>query len=88
MLKGKNLMLKITNRDAGNKRIRLTALDSAMSNIDDSTGAVAKVGRDVLLCLSKAAPIQGPVPHRLPIVPEVADGYGLFLADYNVNISE
>ena len=45
-------MLKITNRDAGNKRIRLTALDSAMSNIDDSVGAVAKVGREVLLCLA------------------------------------
>lgn len=45
-------MLKITNRGAGNKRIRLTALDSAMSNIDDSVGAIAKVGREVLLCLS------------------------------------
>ena len=45
-------MLKITNRGTGNKRIRLTALDSAMSNIDDSVGAVAKVGREVLLCLS------------------------------------
>ena len=52
MLKGKNLMLKITNRDAGNKRIRLTALDSAMSNIDDSVGAIAKDGRDILLCLA------------------------------------
>ena len=39
-------MLKITNRDTGSKRIRLTALDSAMSNIDDSTGAVAKDGKD------------------------------------------
>lgn len=47
-------MLKITNRGDGNKRIRLTALDSAMSNIDDSVGAVAKVGREVLLCLSPA----------------------------------
>ena len=45
-------MLKITNRGTGNKRIRLTALDSAMSNIDDSVGAVAKVGREVLLCLA------------------------------------
>ena len=45
-------MLKITNRSTGNKRIRLTALDSAMSNIDDSVGAVAKVGREVLLCLA------------------------------------
>lgn len=45
-------MLKITNRSTGNKRIRLTALDSALSNIDDSVGAVAKVGRDVLLCLA------------------------------------
>ena len=45
-------MLKITNRGTGNKRIRLTALDSAMSNIDDSVGAVAKVGRDILLCLA------------------------------------
>ena len=52
MLKGKNLMLKITNRSTGNKRIRLTALDSAMSNIDDSVGAIAKDGKDVLLCLS------------------------------------
>ena len=45
-------MLKITNRSTGNKRIRLTALDSAMSNINDSVGAVAKVGRDILLCLA------------------------------------
>lgn len=51
-------MLKITNRGTGNKRIRLTALDSAMSNIDDSVGAVAKVGREVLLCLSPA-PVGG-----------------------------
>ncbi len=58
MLKGKNLMLKITNRSTGNKRIRLTALDSAMSNIDDSVGAVAKVGREVLLCLSPT-PVDG-----------------------------
>ena len=52
MLKGKNLMLKITNRGTGNKRIRLTALDTAMSNIDDSVGAVAKDGKDVLICLA------------------------------------
>ena len=45
-------MLKITNRGTGNKRIRLTALDSAMANIDDSTGAVAKDAKDVLICLS------------------------------------
>ncbi len=45
-------MLMITNRGTGNKRIRLTALDSAMANIDDSVGAVAKVGRDILLCLA------------------------------------
>lgn len=45
-------MLKITNRGTGNKRIRLTALDTAMSNIDDSVGAIAKDGKDVLLCLS------------------------------------
>ena len=45
-------MLKITNRSTGNKRIRLTALDSAMSNIDDSVGAVAKDGNNVLLCLA------------------------------------
>lgn len=138
--------MKIQNTTQSSKRIRLTALDSAMSNIDDSTGAVAKVGRDVLLCLSKAAPIQGivpklffranaddsfvegeqgaiykyptlaevynglvggkesilitqnsvtanirdnglgPVPHRLPIDPEVSDGYDLFIAEYNVNL--
>ena len=45
-------MFKIANLTDTNKRIRLTALDSAMSNIDDSTGAVAKVGRDILLCLA------------------------------------
>ena len=52
MLKGKKLMFKIANLTDTNKRIRLTALDSAMSNIDDSVGAVAKVGREVLLCLA------------------------------------
>ena len=138
--------MKIQNTTQSSKRIRLTALDSAMSNIDDSTGAVAKVGREVLLCLSKAAPIQGivpklsfltnaddsvvendqgvsysyptlaevynglvggkesiqitqnsvtanirdnglgPVPHRLPIDPEVEDGYDLFIAEYTVNL--
>lgn len=45
-------MFKIANLTDTNKRIRLTALDSAMSNIDDSTGAVAKDGRDVLMCLA------------------------------------
>ena len=45
-------MFKIANLTDTNKRIRLTALDSAMSNIDDSVGAVAKVGREVLLCLA------------------------------------
>lgn len=54
--------MKIQNTTQSSKRIRLTALDSAMSNIDDSTGAVAKVGREVLLCLSKAALVQGIVP--------------------------
>ena len=44
--------MKIQNTTQSSKRIRLTALDSAMSNIDDSVGAVAKVGREVLLCLS------------------------------------
>lgn len=58
-------MLKITNRSTGNKRIRLTALDSAMSNIDDSVGAVAKVGREVLLCL--APTIDDGEDHPLPI---------------------
>ena len=52
MLKGKNLMFKIANLTDTNKRIRLTALDSAMSNIDDSVGAIAKDGRDILLCLA------------------------------------
>lgn len=45
-------MIKIQNMTDTNKRIRLIALDSAMSNIDDSVGAVAKVGREVLLCLA------------------------------------
>lgn len=45
-------MFKIANLTDTNKRIRLTALDSAMANIDDSVGAVAKVGRDILLCLA------------------------------------
>jgi len=138
--------MKIQNTTQSSKRIRLTALDSAMSNIDDSTGAVAKVGREVLLCLSKVAPVQGivpklrfqanaddsivensqstiysyptleevykglvggkesilitqnsvaanirdnglgPVPHRLPIDPEVEEGHDLFLAEYTVNL--
>lgn len=138
--------MKIQNTSQSSKRIRLTALDSAMSNIDDSTGAVAKVGREVLLCLSKAALVQGivpqlrfvanaddstventedvsysyptlgevynglvggkesilitqnsitayirdnglgPVPHRLPIDPEVDEGYDLFIAEYTVNL--
>ncbi len=45
-------MFKIANLTDTNKRIRLTALDSAMSNIDDSVGAIAKDGRNVLLCLA------------------------------------
>lgn len=44
--------MKIQNTTQSSKRIRLTALDSAMSNIDDSVGAIAKDGKDVLLCLS------------------------------------
>lgn len=44
--------MKIQNLTDTNKRIRLTALDSAMANIDDSVGAIAKDGRDVLLCLA------------------------------------
>ena len=44
--------MKIQNTTQSNKRIRLTALDSAMANIDDSTGAVAKDAKDVLICLS------------------------------------
>lgn len=57
--------MKIQNTTQSSKRIRLTALDSAMSNIDDSTGAVAKVGREVLLCLSKAAAVQGIAPQLI-----------------------
>lgn len=45
-------MFKIANLTDTNKRIRLIALDSAMSNIDDSVGAIAKDGRDVLMCLA------------------------------------
>ena len=44
--------IKVKNLTETNKRIRLTALDSALSNIDDSVGAIAKVGREVLLCLA------------------------------------
>lgn len=44
--------IRVKNLTETNKRIRLTALDSAMSNIDDSVGAIAKVGREVLLCLA------------------------------------
>lgn len=97
MLKGKNLMLKITNRDAGNKRIRLTALDSAMSNIDDSVGAVAKVGREVLLCLSPTpvgggddggiVPAPFPTSYILPdihFIPELSE-QGAYL---NVSIND
>lgn len=70
-------MLKITNRGTGNKRIRLTALDSAMSNIDDSVGAVAKVGREVLLCL--APTIVDGEDHPLPIPQPFLTNY--FLPD-------
>ena len=49
-------MFKIANLTDANKRIRLTALDSAMSNIDDSVGAIAKDGKDVLICLSPFIP--------------------------------
>ena len=70
-------MLKITNRSTGNKRIRLTALDSAMSNIDDSVGAVAKVGREVLLCL--APTIDDGEDHPLPIPQPFLTNY--FLPD-------
>lgn len=70
-------MLKITNRSTGNKRIRLTALDSAMSNIDDSVGAVAKVGREVLLCL--APTIDDGEDHPQPIPQPFLTNY--FLPD-------
>lgn len=70
-------MLKITNRSTGNKRIRLTALDSAMSNIDDSVGAVAKVGREVLLCL--APTIVDGEDHPLPLPQPFLTNY--FLPD-------
>ena len=52
-------MFKIANLTDTNKRIRLTALDSAMSNIDDSVGAIAKDGKDVLMCL---APMVDEIP--------------------------
>ena len=44
--------MKIQNTTQSSKRIRLTALDSAMSNIDDSTGAIAKDGENILICLA------------------------------------
>jgi len=50
--------IKVKNLTDKNKRIRLTALDSAMANIDDSVGAIAKDGRDVLMCL---APMVEPI---------------------------
>lgn len=56
-------MFKIANLTDTNKRIRLTALDSAMSNIDDSVGAIAKDGRDVLLCLAPFIPTDSPLVH-------------------------
>lgn len=46
--------MKIQNTTQSSKRIRLTALDSAMTNIDDSVGAIAKVGNNVLMCLAPA----------------------------------
>lgn len=49
--------IKVKNLTDTNKRIRLTALDSAMSNIDDSVGAIAKDGRDVLICLAPTTDI-------------------------------
>ena len=45
-------MYKIQNISDSNKRIRLIAVDSAVANIDDSGGAVAKDGNNVLLCLA------------------------------------
>lgn len=45
-------MFKITNLTDANKRIRLTALDSAMSNIDDSVGAIVVDGSGLSFCLS------------------------------------
>lgn len=45
-------MYKIQNISDSNKRIRLIPTDGAVANIDDSGGAVAKDGNNVLLCLA------------------------------------
>lgn len=58
--------MKIQNTTQSSKRIRLTALDSAMSNIDDSVGAISKVGREILLCLSKGLM---DIPNRYAFIP-------------------
>lgn len=58
--------IQIKNVADTNKRIRLTPLDSAVSNIGDSTGAITKDGRDVLICLSKGP---GAIPRSYALIP-------------------
>lgn len=48
--------IKVKNLTETNKRIRLTALDSAMVDISDSQGAIALSGKDMLLCLAPKPP--------------------------------
>lgn len=50
--------IKVKNLTDKNKRIRLTALDSAMVDISNSQGAVALSGKDMLLCLAPEAPFE------------------------------
>lgn len=50
--------IKVKNLTETNKRIRLTALDTAMVDISNSQGAIALSGKDVLLCLAPKPPFE------------------------------
>lgn len=71
-------MVRIKNlSEAKNQRIRLTPAAGATSDISASTGAIAKDGENILICLAPALPPVIPVdPEALRIIP-VSQEFGL-----------
>ncbi len=70
-------MVRITNlSEAKNQRIRLTPAAGATSDISASTGAIAKDGEDILICLAPAKPYIPTDPLALRIIP-VSQDFGI-----------